>query len=1520
MAESLPSHSIAIVGLAGRFPGARDLEEFQRNISAGVEIMETMSEADMDAVGLPKDLRANANFVPKFTTLENADLFAAEFFGMSPREAQTIDPQQRIFLECAWEALENAGYSPLGAEQAIGVYGGASMNTYTLSQLMRNPDFVKTVGGYQIMIGNDKDFLCTRVSYELGLHGPSLTIQTACSTSLVAVAVACQALSAGECDMALAGGVSVGFPQRAGYLYEEGMILSPDGHCRPFDIDARGTRAGAGCGIVVLKRFADAVADRDTIHAVIRGVAINNDGAGKAGYTAPSVNGQVEAIATALALAGVDARSISYVEAHGTGTPLGDPIEIAALTKVFRASTPDAGFCRIGSLKANIGHLDAAAGVAGLIKTVLALTHRELPPLVNFRKPNPQLDIEHSPFTASAESASWVSDGMPRRAGVSSFGIGGTNAHVVLEEAPPVPASKPCDDRAKLIILSAKTADGLDRATSNLADFLRKDKSQSLSNIEWTLQVGRQAFAHRRAVVVTNQSQTIDLLAHPERPPVQSAVHEGGARPIAFLFSGQGSQYVGMGAGLYETHSAFRASVDRCAVQLEPLLGLDIRKLMFTGNGDSAIDETRFAQPALFVVEYALACLWSSLGVKPAAMLGHSIGEYTAAHLAGVMSLEDALALVVARGRLMQSLPKGSMLAVHCAPEQLRNLLCENVEIAAINAPGLCVLSGSSDDVSEVMCRLDAKGIEYRPLRTSHAFHSRMMEPALGPFTDVVKQIKLKPPYIAYVSNVTGTWITPEQATSPAYYATHLRRTVQFEEGIRTIVKEPTTLLLEVGPGDALSSLARLTLDRKITKHIVSSLSHPQKKRADDEAIVDAAGRLWLAGVDLDWKNLHPGAERWRVPLPTYPFKRNRYWVDPSEPIASPRNAQVSSHSEDVGDWIFAPSWMREPSHNDRDADISGLWLVLGKNDALAKAVIDRLRKAGGDAVFVEFGENFKIGEFDQFQARLSRPQEILKIVRHLRDRSIRGVIYLGNRNDNDLDSALASYHALVALAEGLENSADTQPIRVVVVTFGVERVLDEPVRNPIGALVLGPVLVLPTELPYLQMRAVDLDLSAGAMFVESDAEAIVIEAGNPDQERMVAWRRGCRWMRRYERLPLPKPAKLPLKPHGVYLITGGLGGIGLTLARWFSANAPVRLMLTARTAVPEREHRDQWLAEHPSDDRTSAIIRNIREIEDRGSEVIVASADAANFTAMKATIDQLRGRWGRIDGVVHAAGIAGSGRIAFLKQQDDVQSVISPKVEGLRLLVQLLGETTLDFVALMSSINSVIGAPGICDYAAANAVLDAFPESEMRPAAWKNVVSIDWGPWRDLGMAAGLARSDGRATSEAYRRITIPPDSGAEIFARALAARNTRVVVVPYDLTQNSQPTSERIEGPIFVEKSISPQTTAPASATLDRPNVATAYVPLSTETEQRLAEIWAEVLGVKAIGANDNFFELGGHSLLATRVLARISASLRAQLGLRDVFDAPTLRELAEKISGAAVPDKAEMVSGGNREEIEF
>jgi len=986
--------AIAVIGMAGRFPGAKDVEELWRNLCAGAEGISTFSAEELAASGVDERERSDPAYVPAAGVLGDADLFDAPFFGYTPRQAEIMDPQQRHFLECAWTALERAGYDTERYPGRIGVFAGVGINTYWLHHLAPNPQVARSVGLFQTLLLNDKDFLPTWVSYKLNLRGPSVNVQTACSTSLVAVHLACRSLRDGECEMALAGGVSIRVPEKVGYRFQDGGILSPDGHCRAFDAAARGTVGGNGVAIVVLKRLADALADGDTIRAVIRGSAINNDGADKVGFTAPGVRGQAEVIAAALGEAGVRPAEISYVEAHGTGTPLGDPIEIAALTEVFRRDTAERGFCAIGSIKSNLGHLDAAAGATGLIKTVLMLERRAIPPSLHCAQPNPALDLAASPFHVNTRLTPWEAGPGPRRAGVSSFGIGGTNAHVVLEEAPPaaVPAAAARD--WQLLLLSARTESALETISGALAEHLGQTPEGSLAqtpegalaDIAYTLQVGRRRFAHRRALVCRDGQAAAAGLAEGRSERLWTAVEEAADRPVVMMFPGQGAQYAGMGRDLYRSEAVFRRQVDLCCDLLRPHLGSDLRAFLFA-DGDSRLDETRFTQPALFVVEYALAQLLLGWGVRPEAMIGHSIGEYVAACLAGVFSLADALALVALRGRLIQELPAGAMVSVALDEAELLPLLDgidERLALAAVNAPARSVVAGPIAAVEALELRLGGRGVSARRLRTSHAFHSPMMDPVLAPFGARLAEVELKPPSIPFLSGVTGDWIEPAAATDPAYWAAHLRRTVRFADGIRRLREEPARLFLEVGPGRSLGSLVR----RQSAPDEVVLATLPPGSRAgatEDAAelphLLGTLGRLWLAGVEPDWERFHAPGRRRRIALPTYPFERRRYWIDKigiekigSEGIGSERIGSERIGSERIAavglDTVepLVPADSRRPAdrpclapETELEETVAALWrellgierigrhddfFELGGDSLLATQVLARLRES----------------------------------------------------------------------------------------------------------------------------------------------------------------------------------------------------------------------------------------------------------------------------------------------------------------------------------------------------------------------------------------------------------------------------------------------------------------------------------------------------------------------------------------------------------------------------------------------
>ena len=902
MKENQTEHldGIAIVGMSGRFPGARSVAEFWENQKAGRESISHFEDSDVP------DQSRQPNFVGARSILADVDQFDPAFFGILPKEAELMDPQHRIFLECCWEALEEAGYDPFAYPGAIGVYAGCTASTYFLNNVCGNRQFIEAytagyqVDGYAAMMGANPDFVATRVAYKLNLKGPAFTMQAGCSTSLIAVCQACQSLLTYQSDMALTGGVSITFPQKRGYLYQEGGMVSADGHCRPFDEKAAGTVFGSGAAVVLLKRYEDALADGDHIYAVIRGFGLNNDGSSKVGYTAPSVEGQARVVAMAQAAAGVDPESIGYIEAHGTGTPLGDPIEVAGLTQAFRAHTEAKNYCAIGTAKANVGHLDNAAGVTGLIHAVQMLRHKTLVPLLHFTRPNPKLNLQDSPFYVNTQLREWKSNGKPRRAGVSALGVGGTNAHVVLEEAPEQ-ASAHSKLPGHLLVLSAKSEAALEAATSRLAGHLEERPKLNLADVAHTLQQGRHGFQHRRAVAASDIADAAAVLQSKDARRVLTRSRQLQNPKVAFMFPGQGSQYPNMGREIYDTLPVFREQVDRCAEILKSHLGFDLREVLYPAQVSDAVrarlTETGSAQPAIFAVEYATARLWMSWGIEPAAMIGHSIGEFVAACLAGVFSLEDALALVAARGTMMQALPPGAMLSVRLAADEIRSRLNGELALAASNGPALSVVAGPFAAVEELEKELSGQGVMYRRLVTSHAFHSSMMDPIVGPFTEHVRQIRLGRPGLPYISTVSATWITPEQATSPEYWGSHLRHPVMFSRSIVELGKNRDLILLEAGPGNTLSTLARQHGKELGEGVIVPSLADASGTQSDWSTLLSAVGALWSAGVAFDWTHLHQGERRRRVSLPTYAFDRKGYWIEPPRAAAS---VPVSGQSEAI--------------------------------------------------------------------------------------------------------------------------------------------------------------------------------------------------------------------------------------------------------------------------------------------------------------------------------------------------------------------------------------------------------------------------------------------------------------------------------------------------------------------------------------------------------------------------------------------------------------------------------------------
>ncbi|AFZ36199.1 6-deoxyerythronolide-B synthase [Stanieria cyanosphaera PCC 7437] len=1493
--------SIAIIGMDGRFPGAKNIEQFWENLKAGRESITQLTDDQLLASGVDKTVINDPNYVKAGAFLEDIDLFDANFFGYNPQEASALDPQHRIFLECAYSALENAGYNPDKYTGKIGIFAGVGWNNYLLFNLNPNEDFFKTALGYQTIIGNEKDFLTTRISYLLNLTGISIDIQTACSTSLVTTSMACQSLLTYQSDITLAGGISISNLKKTGYLYQEGGILSPDGHCRAFDAQAQGTVPGSGVGVVVLKRLEDALADGDCIHAVIRGSAINNDGAGKIGYTAPSIDGQAEVIAEALALAEVEPETISYVETHGTGTPLGDPIEIAALNQVFGVRKGNSRIalteCALGSVKTNIGHLDAAAGITGLIKTVLALKHKQIPPSLHFQQPNPKIDFTNSSFYVNTELREWKTPGYSRRAGVSSFGIGGTNVHVVLEEAPYLVGAIHESPLQKLLMISAKTESALDTATDNLVEHLQKHPELDLADVAYTLQVGRKEFNYRRMVV--GQDVEDIAIALQSRNPQRVLTHctQQERYSIVFMFPGQGSQYVNMGKELYETEPVFREWIDRCCQLLEPELGLDLRSLLYPIGAiresplpNSPLQQTEITQPALFVIEYALAQLWMSWGIKPQAAIGHSIGEYVAATLAGVMSLEDALHLVAQRGKLIQQMPPGSMLAVSLSEAEVRtihelSLLNDELSLAASNAPNLCVISGNTEAIARLENQLNEQGIECRHLHTSHAFHSSMMNDAIAPFQQEVAKVKLNPPQMPFISCVTGTWITAEEATNPHYWAKHIRETVRFAAGVDRLLQNSHQILLEVGAGRTLSTLVRRNSSQATGQIVLSSLPHPKEQVSDHAFILNMLGRLWLAGVEIDWCNFSAHQKRRRVPLPTYPFERQRYWIDSKEAEA-PRSKGVEENiakKVNLSDWFYVPAWKSVPLIQTNDLSKES-YLIFVDSSGIGKQLVEQLRQNGTEVSTVYCGDKFSQHDHN-YKINPTNPEDyhsLLKAI-SLTSNLPTKIIHLWSLSPHLPYNQ--SFYSLIYLAQALEQQQPKHKIKIVVGTNSLYDIIGNETLFYEQATVLGALKVIPQEYTYLDCRQVDL-------VIPESEQNLITEFTTDTKDKIVAYRGNRRWVQTFEPIPLAKNTqeKSKLRQEGVYLITGGMGGVGLVLAEYLARTVQAKLILLGRSQLPSQETWDEWLSNHDAEDSISQKITKIRDLEALGAEVLTLTADICDRAQMQNAIAVALKRFGKINGVIHAAGVAGGG-IIQLKTPEIAESVFAPKVTGTLVLNQVLAGIDLDFLVLCSSLSSVVGGFGQADYSGANAFLDVFARCNHSNC---HTVAINWDAWQEVGMAVNTEIPPEMKQWQADNlKNGLLSAEAVEVFERALVSELAQVIVSTQDLATAIEQNNNFL-----------------ATYTTQKPDsnyqhLSKNYVAPSNKIEKTIAKIWQEVIGFEKIGIHDNFFELGGHSLLAVQVTSRLREAFNLDLPLRTLlFEAPTIAQLADAIADQITP----------------
>ncbi|MEM8530261.1 MAG: beta-ketoacyl synthase N-terminal-like domain-containing protein [Chloroflexota bacterium] len=1551
---------IAIIGMTGRFPGASNVEAFWQNLRSGVESISFFSEEELIEVGHdPKVVRA-PNFVGARPILSSEDVetFDAPFFGYSPREAEITDPQHRLFLECCWEALETAGYDPSTYQGSIGVFGGSNISTYMLG-FMHDP-IVGNVDEYQMVIGNDKDSLTTSVSYKFNLKGPSIAVQTFCSTSLVAVHLACQHLLNRECHMALAGGVSVRVPMKAGHLYQEGGMESPDGHCRTFDAQAHGSVFGDGAGIVVLKRVQEALADGDTILAVIKGSAINNDGSLKVSYTAPSVAGQADVVATALTRADVHPETISYIEAHGTATELGDPIEVASLTKAFQTQTNKVGYCAIGSVKTNIGHLDRAAGVTGLIKTVLALQHGELPPHLHFQAPNPEIDFAQSPFYVNTELSLWQKNGTPRRAGINSLGLGGTNAHVIVEEAPTQEPSGPSREW-QLMMVSARTDAALGYQQDRLSSYLKEPSVDHLADIAHTLQVGRKIFPHRCVVLCQNEAEAVAGLTQPSDKHIQrfERIETRIDRQVAFLLPGLGELYPGISSHLYHHEAIFRQHVDLCHdflcatydLDVHALLHLDqgsmesnlsqqqtpdLRSLLGRGNQqtriqkDTPLARTALAQPIVFVIEYALAQLLIQWGIRPQALLGYSLGEYVAACLAGVFSLEDALRLVVGRARLIDEMEQGAMLAVMVSEAVVQPYLDEQISLAIQNSPNTCVLAGPVSAIEQLIDRLKQDEVAYMQVETTHAFHSTMLQPLSEAVTRLACSMTLQPPRIPYLSNVTGTWITEHEATDPAYWAHHMCETVRFADGVSHLLQETDLVLLEVGPGQALSSFVRQhpDCDRSRGEQILSTLP-PGGTISEQAYLLTTLGRLWLLGVPIDWTGFYSYEQRKRIPLPTYPFERQRYWLEgqprrhtvttPTIDTSRPEEVLSSLKKEDLGDWFYLPGWKYHPPKvpaPSQEQEGKLCWLLFGDDQGISEEIRQQLLNRQHTVITVTPGQRFiQLAEthycvrphirtdyeqlIDEIQTYGSMPHQVVHC-------------WTLNQPSSDTEHLQwvleCGFYSLMALAQALGERLEEEVCRITILSHGLYNVSGQDKLVPDNATLIGPCKVIPQEYPTLSCSIIDVPhTKAQSRQDKILLQQVLGELLSTDEDSVVALRYQGRWTPTFERLPLPEQPydTKVLREGGTYLITGGLGGIGFALAAYLARTVHANIVLTSRTGLPRREMWDQLSSDHQNHETIRRQIDEIHQLEALGAHVLPLAADVANEKHMQEVIQRTNEQFGELHGVFHAAGVPGIGLMRH-KTPDMAETVLAPKIMGTLVLERVLRGQPLDFLVLFSSITAMTGGgPGQVDYCAANAFLDTYAQAT---AQFRNVIAINWGEWQWNAWEEGLAGydSDMQDFFRANRReFGISFDDGMEALQRILAHDFPQLIVSTQDFAVLAELSKSYTAASMLQRARESRQTRTKH----ERPAMRNEYARPQSDLESKIATIWEDVLSINGIGIHDNFFDLGGNSLVGIDLIAQLRQLLhQPSLFSYILYEAPTIAAMAQLLDDNATTNHRE------------
>lgn len=1463
---------IAIIGMAGCFPKSEHVKEFWKNLEQGKECITFFDKEELIKEGIPEEQVNAPGYVRAKGVLENAERFDAAFFEYSPKEAEGMDPQLRIFHECAWNALEDAGYAPgslnagNGASQNIGVFAGSASNYTWMSHIYQPVNEVRE--RLERISLNDKDYLSTRISYKLNLTGPSYGIQTACSSSLVSIHLACRSLEAGECEMALAGGVSIMLPKKTGYPYEDGMILSEDGHCRVFDEHATGTVFSDGAGVIVLKPLEKAIADKDFIYAVLKGTAVNNDGSRKAGYTAPSIAGQADVITKACENAGIAPEDITYVEAHGTGTVLGDPIELAGLKQVFPMEKEP--YCALGSLKSNFGHLDAAAGVAGVIKAALALKYKKIPASIQCEIPNPHMKLEESPFYIPKETRYWKKkrqdDNMdvPRRAGVSSLGFGGTNAHAVLEEVSDgiITEEVVAMRKQRLFVFSAKTKAALEKMSSEFLEFAKENPHMNPGRAAYTLQMGRSAFTHRKAVVASDIEELEACLQKEEKTGVLKCGTADREKPqVVFLFSGQGSQYVNMARNLYEKETDFRKLMDHCfdLAEYQPDSMVNYREIVFPRLGEEEtskeqLKETKNAQVILFILEYALAVyIMTKIGIRPDALIGHSLGEYAAACVAGVFSLEDGIHLVQERSKLMQSMERGGMDAIGVSEKTAGNLVKESgtkLSIAAVNGEENCVVSGAFPELEAFEKCLEGKGMGYRRLKSSHAFHSAMMEPIIEQFTEVIKDISLSKPKIPYISNYTGTWVKDEILT-PDYWCSHLRSTVHFYEGVMVLAKRKS-VFVEVGPGKTLSSLVKRCVKNENRKAVCNLIRHEKELADDVDYFMQNVGAIWCNGVEIDFQGLNERHVFQKLSLPGYPFM-GQYFPLQVE-------TAVQNKKRPIEEWFYRPCWKVK-----EDVQVKGkqdaAYVIIGNHGVMTEMLTAKIRKQGNLVTPLYYTEDWK-EEFQQYVSGCTGNQIVIDLIPYLHP---------------SIDSCFHDVVCMLQMAEKL------QQVKFYMVTAKAGRGDKEDTDHLFNSLVLGVYAVAEKEYPCMSGKRLEVCEQED---IEKITDSIQEECSLEDTGSYTRYAYGLRLTPDIEPIALKMADEKSLRKNGNYVITGGLGEIARYLTDYFIDQYDANILLLAKTPLPEEVKWDEYLKKHEKDGDYRKI-ESLKKWKRKNVHVLVQICDICDEEKTEEAVASFEQQYGSVNGVFHIAGRKGEGLLR-LKRKENAEEVLRPKVQGMQVLEKVFAKRTIEFMILFSSLVTITGEAGQSDYISANAYLDAYAEWAARQYPERLTVSVDWDNWKEIGMAHQAMQKNPDLKS--YFTDGILPREGIRILETILQRKESRVMISVKDLFWYRRKLSLKRQEEYLAEA-------FDTDKRYERPELSSEYQPPVTETEKSAAKVWEKAFSIDKIGVQDNFFELGGDSLYAIGIANELKKWY--QVDMTDIYKYPTIKQLAKVLA---------------------